>query len=202
MLLLPAVRALTMRFSGLSPVAVRDYMYSPIHTHSDGLALGVLIAWATVFRPEALNTSKQRIVICVSMLLAAGGLYWLNREVFKYSSLALIFGSAVLAGLGAGTAWRVVNWRGFYVISRLSYGIYLNHFGLVPIVTPPLRFLRGMGAAGYFAAYLTVFAACAALALCSFAAIEWPFLRLREKWAESARRKPAYSREAGSGAEI
>ena len=119
------------------------------------------------------------------MLLLAGALYLLDREVFKYSSLALVFGAAVLQGLGLRTVPAFLNWRGFYLISRLSYGIYLNHFGLVPLVTPPLRFLRQYGGAGYIAGYAIVFVACMIFAACAFVLVEWPFLQLRERWLAS-----------------
>ncbi len=185
MVLLPIARELTIRYSGLSLIAARDLMYSPFHTHSDGLALGVILAWITVFRPSLLV--KRRVVVCMAMLVLGAALYVLNREVFKYSSLALIFGAAVVAGLGLHRVPAILDWGGFYVISRLSYGIYLNHFGLVPIVTPPLAFLHRLGSAGYFLGYFIVFLACMAFAALTFALIEWPFLQLRERWIVSRR---------------
>jgi peptidoglycan/LPS O-acetylase OafA/YrhL len=192
--LLPLIRALTIAYSGLNLAAARDYMYSPIHTHSDGLAIGVLLAWVTLFRPEKLQSARQLAVNSVFMLTLAGILYFLNREVFKYSSLAMIFGAAVFLALGLRNTPAILRWRGFYVISRLSYGIYLNHFGLVPRITPPLMFLHRYGTPGYFVGYAMVFLACTAFAAGTFVLIEWPFLQMRENWLAS--RRPARMEQA------
>src|SRR5581483_8934782 len=45
-LLVPiAIRVLYRAFSHLSPADLKQFFYSPIHTHSDALAIGVLLAW-------------------------------------------------------------------------------------------------------------------------------------------------------------
>jgi peptidoglycan/LPS O-acetylase OafA/YrhL len=181
LLLLPAFRLLTIRHYQLNLIAARDFMYTPIHTHSDGLALGLLLAWITVFHPAIVLRARQRGAISILMLSLAAALYLLNREVFKYSSLALVFGAPVVLSLGGQTVPAVLNWQGFYLISRLSYGIYLNHFGLVPLIAPPLRFLRQYGDAGYIAGYAIVFLGCISFAACAFVFVEWPFLQIRER---------------------
>ena len=114
-------------------------------------------------------------------------LYALNRDVFNYSALALIYGAITLFAFTIKNPGRVRGWQGFYISSRLSYGIYLNHFGLLPHIAAKLHWLHGKGAIGVMLAYLTGFCACVLFAFMTFAFIECPFLHLREKWLDSKR---------------
>ncbi len=183
LILLPASRALTIHFSAAPIDEIRNWMYAPIHTHADGLAAGVLIAWIHVFRPNFMRDPLPRYGLSLLMLLCGTGLYALNRDVFNFSALGLIFGGVTLAGFHAPQA--LFNWKGFYLISRLSYGIYLNHFGLVPITSDFLLPWQAQGSLYFFAAYGLTFLACTAFAALTFLLIEYPFLRLRERWIHS-----------------
>ena len=199
LVLIPLARFATVQFSGMDAATVRDAMYSPIHTHSDGLAVGALLAWCTVVRARLLGSgSRLRIALPAAMIVLAGGLYVANRLLFNYTCLALVYGGLTALALGQKSAGGFVNWHGFYVLSRLSYGIYLNHFGLLPRVTPWLQALRGKGYVALTLGYLLALLACVAFAFLTFLFIEWPFLRVRERWLESVgHHKPAVALHAG-----
>jgi len=116
----------------------------------------------------------------------------LNPAVFKFSSLALIFGGAALfliqdsqPGQSRSIAyWGWLNWQGFYVLSRLSYGIYLNHFGLTRGFGDLLSQWLGSSPLGLIFSYLALLAMCMTTSFISFAWIELPFLRLRHRLLE------------------
>jgi len=180
--LLPVIRALTLRGSSANS-AFRSDVFSPIHTHSDGLAFGVLLAWFVIVGPGILQMRTALKVLCAVLMIAlAVGLYSLSRDIFNFTSLALIYGAATFYGVGLISSSAVLNWRGFYIISRLSYGVYLNHFGLLPIVVRWLSPLRAHGYLSFCIAYLLTFLFCLATAALTFLLIEWPFLWLRSRW--------------------
>ncbi len=190
---MPVVRALTVRAYGAAIAHQR--MYFPIHTHSDGLAIGILLAWTAVMHPEFVKTgSARKFVIPMAALLGAA-LYAWDRIVFNYTSLALVYGAMALWGLAIRQPGRILSWHGFYIISRLSYGMYLNQFGLLRI-TDWLRPLHRFGVAGLLFAYLLALGACMLVAFCTFMLIERPFLNLRDRWlASRAKVKPAETME-------
>lgn len=92
---------------------------------------------------------------------------------------------------------QLTAWRGFHVLSRLSFGMYLNHFEVLPRLLP--RITRGLvpvlgtgpilGAAVYLIAVLSS----ALVASVTFLVIEEPFLALRARW--DARHRPLRSVE-------
>jgi peptidoglycan/LPS O-acetylase OafA/YrhL len=109
------------------------------------------------------------------------GLNVLQKEIFNFSALAAFFGAVVWLGLHRRV--RVFDSRVFYWISRLSFGMYLNHEYMGPWIVvrilPRLPFANihllsnviGVGV-------LTV--SSASVALVTFCLVEHPFLQLRK----------------------
>jgi peptidoglycan/LPS O-acetylase OafA/YrhL len=126
-----AARAVVISRSTLNEYDLRQYLYFPIHTHADGLAAGVLIAWCWVFLPDHVRSTRWRVSVAAAMFVGGIALYAANRILFNFTSLALIFGALTLLGAGLKNPPALLRWRGFHLISRLSYGIYLNHFGVL-----------------------------------------------------------------------
>ena len=63
--LMPVVRAASLHGAGEAGL---ERIYGPIHTHCDGLLVGLFLAWASVKRPETLSSGAP-----ASVALAAGG---------------------------------------------------------------------------------------------------------------------------------
>lgn len=192
--LLPLFRELTLRHYAALPLAqVRDMMYYPIHTHADGLAAGVLIAWVQTFHPNILGSTTRNVILGLSSMCFGVALYVVNRDVFSFSSLAFIFGGMAILAIGIAVPWPRFIVLTFYLISRLSYGIYLNHFGLLPWLMKALARWQGGSAPIFLFSYLLSFTACLAFAFLTFLLIEHPFLVLRERWLKRAvtRQTPA-----------
>jgi peptidoglycan/LPS O-acetylase OafA/YrhL len=104
-----------------------------------------------------------------------------NQFIFRFSSLAMLYGSVTFFLLRARTLPRLVNWHGFYIVSRLSYGMYLNQFHVVYFL-PRLMPLTGTGLSGLAICWTISLIGSLAIAFITFAIIEVPFLKLREHW--------------------
>jgi len=193
---MPVVRALVLQGSG---EAGFQRIYGPIHTHCDGLLVGLFLAWLSVARPRALGPEQAHpwrgplLAIVVGFTLRE-----IDRPLFSFSGLGLIYGGLVTLGLRAGPRVRSVTaWRGFHVLSRLSFGMYLNHFEVLPRILPRLtRALVPVVGTGWLLAAL-VFGisvlSSALVASVTFVLIEEPFLALRERW--EGRHRPVRSLE-------
>jgi peptidoglycan/LPS O-acetylase OafA/YrhL len=187
--LLPGIRWLTLHaYSGAMGAAVfQDKVLLPFHTHADGLLAGVLVAWLSVGAPETLAPRPffRNLLLPAILVLSGLMLHRLNRELFAFSALALIFSAAVVFALRDRSLFsRVARVRGFYVVSRLSYGMYLNHFGIMLFAAPIFVAMRasiGVYPAFFFGYILTSLAS-VLVAACTFLVVESPFLQLRERW--------------------
>jgi peptidoglycan/LPS O-acetylase OafA/YrhL len=168
--------------------ASRDELYTPIHTHCDGLLVGLLLAGASVRFPGAFAERKLSRNLALPGLAALLGLaLWaLDRRVFAFSSLGIIYGAIALFLLRDGSRLkRVLGWHGFHLVSRLSYGMYLNHFEILPRVLgwlePLLESALGQGAHVAVIAFALCLAGSISAAAMTFVLIEHPFLVLRDQ---------------------
>ena len=195
--LLPGIRWLTLHAyaDSLTADAIREVVLTPIHTHADGLLAGVLVAWLSVCAPSVLAARPLLGNLVLPATLAVGGflLRSLDPELFGLSGLAMIFAGVVMFALrDRSVLLKVTRLRAFYVLSRLSYGMYLNHFGIVLFAAP---IFAALGASiGVYPAFLLgyVFSgvASALVSACTFLLIESPFLQLRDRWL-AQKRSPA-----------
>jgi peptidoglycan/LPS O-acetylase OafA/YrhL len=190
--LMPMVRAVVLQGRG---EAGFDRIYAPIHTHCDGLLVGLFLAWLSVARPAALGPEQRHPWRWPLVAIVAGfALREIDRPLFSFTGLGLIYGGLVTLGLRAGPRVRSLTaWRGFHVLSRLSFGMYLNHFEVLPRILPRLtRALVAVVGTGWVLAagvFLIAVLSSALVASITFVLIEEPFLALRERW--EARHRPA-----------
>jgi peptidoglycan/LPS O-acetylase OafA/YrhL len=186
LVLLPVARFLAIRHAGVSSLPAHPMViYCPFHTHSDGLVVGLLIAWLSVAVPRAVAPLPPlRNLVFPALMIAIGVvLHTCNDDIFSFSALALIFGAAALFVLrDASTFSRLASWRPFYVISRLSYAMYLNHFVLLEWLGPEyLAAVPGGGNISFVLGYAGLIGISAAIAAVTFLLIESPFLQWRER---------------------
>jgi peptidoglycan/LPS O-acetylase OafA/YrhL len=105
-----------------------------------------------------------------------------NKQIFSFLALGLIFGGATYLSLvDRSLLTRPLHAKIFYPISRLSYGMYLNHFLVVPKSTEwVIRHGAGLPTfAVFFAGLLLGTLISIAVATLTFLLIEHPFLQLR-----------------------
>jgi peptidoglycan/LPS O-acetylase OafA/YrhL len=195
LILLPLIRALIW-WQSTGSLASHDEesvprLYYPIHTHSDGLIMGLLLSnLETERRAERRAGVDENFFssgwMVVFAIISGFVLRRIHHEIFNYTSVTLIFGAVVFFLLRRRPRWLVfLDWGGFYVLSRLSFGMYLNHqymcdkivdLGLsnLPFSTRMPGFCNGMIA-------LVLFALSIAVSVVTFSLVEYPFLQLRER---------------------
>lgn len=179
--------------------------FEEIHLHCDGLVAGMALSLASVLRPAWFKRDGHPLrgwVVLAAGCALAFALYTLNRKVYNLASLAIIFTALTYALLvDRSFLQKIMAWRGFQIVSMLSFGMYLNHFLFMTeigrwwgaatrdVLSPTAGFFLGFGVA-------TVL--CTAAAAVTYILIEHPFLVLRDALLarpafSSARRAPAAS---------
>jgi peptidoglycan/LPS O-acetylase OafA/YrhL len=190
-----ALQELTAR--GLTGRDLSDALYAPLHLHCEPLLAGLAIALATVVRPawfrvpaDRRGLSKAGLAVFVGASVLGITLRTMNKHIFPFTALGLIYGSLALwLMLDRSLVHRVASWRLFYPVSRLSYGMYLNHFYVLPAATAwTIAALRARGASEptwFFGGLLIGVAISMLAAAATFILVERPFLLLRDRLLET-----------------
>jgi peptidoglycan/LPS O-acetylase OafA/YrhL len=189
----PVVRAWTWQHVGgfgasvdLGNRLMLQHIYFPFHTHLDGLIIGMIFSnFATDKEAQTQGLLARPWVLLSLGCASAVVLKMANHVIFEYTGLALIFGSLVWLCVRTQGNWltKFLGWRGFYLVSKLSYGMYLMHQFVMP---PAVRWATGeLGILPtplqFIAAFAFNLAMTLALAAAGYVAIEYPFLQLRTR---------------------
>jgi peptidoglycan/LPS O-acetylase OafA/YrhL len=178
---------------GLSSRAMLDAMHYPIYLHCDALLAGLVIALMSERHPARFRAPKRGAGISwlgLAIFLGASalgvGLRMVNKTVFAFTALGLVYG-----GLALWMLWdrspltAIARWRIWYPISRLSYGMYLNNFVIFWWITyaafHAVRAASGSVVAGSIAGLLTGTLVSMAVATFTFMFVERPFLIMRDR---------------------
>ena len=176
---LPLIRYLAL-LGRTTPDARHHAVNYSFFTHSDGLAMGLLIAWVMHWKPELLKNRRWLDVSLVLVVLGGFSLWYIVPLTFLYSVVALSYGALTFLLLRSRLPFILPS-RVFYIISRLSFGVYLIHAGLLDHVMPYHTHFFGEGFRSYLLAFILWGTVSLALAFVSFSLIELPFLRLRDR---------------------
>ncbi len=190
-------RAWVIAHSYLIDSDLRIELYLPIYTHADGLAVGVLLAWLSVFHKAWLRLKTFTAVAAGMMVICGFGLYRIDSLLLNFTALGLIYGSLELYAISALPLPGILRSKVFYLVSRLSFGLYLNHTGMLILMRNWLSGWSSRGIFGLWAVYFLCLAASLFVAAVTFLVIEWPFLRIRARWVDHQRL--AASPSAGPG---
>jgi peptidoglycan/LPS O-acetylase OafA/YrhL len=191
-----------LRAQGLDGKDLSSAVQYQFHLHCEGLLIGLAIALASVWRPEwfrrAAGAGFAWLAFGIFVLATSVGLGLrsMDRNVFAMFALALMFGGFTLwALLDRSPASRPLASPVFYPVSRLSYGMYLNHLFFMPALsvtlTPFLVQRLGGGTPAFLAGLVLSILIAMAIAAVTFVLIEHPFLHLRERWLERRERARA-----------
>ena len=164
-----------------NPTARHDAVYHAFHTHSDGLAMGLLISWMMTWKPELLPKRRWLDAALILVFLDSFSLWYIVPLTFLYSVVALSYGTLTLLLLRVRLPF-ILPTKVFYIISRLSFGVYLIQFGLLEHVMRYHTQLFGEGFGSFLYAFVLWGTVSLALAFVSFSFIELPFLKLRDRW--------------------
>lgn len=159
------------------------------HTRLDSMIFGVVLAWLSFFdmpRFKAIIDAKYKLLACIAVALGFLLIFPL------YSAVMLSIGFTILY-LGAGATilllsghagrikqtkiFRFIAWIGLY-----SYTIYLWHHAVVSPIEAVAAKLHFSSAITWWAMPLLESVAAILLGVVTSRAVEWPVLRLRERW--------------------
>jgi peptidoglycan/LPS O-acetylase OafA/YrhL len=166
---------------GLHDPEVQRYsVYYTFHTHSDSLAVGMLISWIMTWKPELFPNNRRMDAVLLLVFLVGFSLWYIVPLTFLYSVVAISYGALTFLLLRVRLPF-ILRSKAFYIISRLSYGVYLFQGGLLKHVMPYHTHLFGEGFRSYCLAFVLWGAGSLALAFVTFSFIELPFMRLRDR---------------------
>lgn len=162
------------------------------HLHFSGLIIGLMIALLSQVRPGWFERKEGRfswrgLAVFACAAIIAVLIHGLADQVFPYVALALIFGGLTVWVLwDASIVTRPLNSHAFYLVSRLAFGMYLNHIFIMivtgSIVVPALVRLFGNTPPAFFLGLLFTVVTSVLVATVTFVLVEHPFLQMRERW--------------------
>lgn len=161
-----------------------DLLAYGFHTHTDGLAIGVILAWLAVYRKAWWHSGRGAILLPAAAIAVGLIEHKFHSYPFSFTCIAIFYGGVVLAGLRARLPNQITNWRPLHVMSRLSYSSYLNNLILVETLAPHTGNImaRHGGSFAFFLAWYAGFVLLSnTVAFVTYALIELPFLRMRER---------------------
>jgi peptidoglycan/LPS O-acetylase OafA/YrhL len=166
--------------------ALFSTIYYPFHTHCDGLIMGLIISnlWVSKGKsgPRDAPRKWKLYLLVAAAAIAMVLLRDLQHEILSFTGLALFFGSLVWFGINTGS--KLFQSRVFYWISRLSFGMYLNHPYLIsPVLKfllPHIHLFSPSSVGTQLLGFMILTAVSAAVALVTFCLVEHPFLNARK----------------------
>jgi peptidoglycan/LPS O-acetylase OafA/YrhL len=182
----------TLAARGLSGSALLDAMHYPIYLHCDALMAGLVIALVAERHPARFRAPKSAGISWLGLGIFLGAsavgvaLRTANKTIFAFAALGLVYGSLTLWMLwDRSVLSSVARWRIWYPVSRLSYGMYLNNYSILPGVTAVAFFwTRAATHSVVIASIVGLLVATLvsmAVATITFVLVERPFLLWRER---------------------
>ena len=194
---------------GITGKLLLNTMHYPIFLHCDALLAGLTIALLSVLRParfranDAAGMSRLGLGIFVASSALGIALRQTNKYIWAFAGLGLVYGGLTLWVLWDRSILSApFKWRIWYPISRLSYGMYLNNFVILPGITyiafTSMIRVTGSVVAASCVGYLVGTLVSMGVATVTFVLVERPFLLLRERVIE--RRAPHAAALTDTGA--
>lgn len=169
-------------------------VYRPSHTHLDGLAVGVALAFLKVTRADLWTrlTARPLALVLAGVALVALGFFELPAPipyVTSFSFVSLGFGALVAAAMAPGFWLARVRVPGAATMATLAFALYLTHKQMLHLAK--ITVAEYMNQPELTVLLSLVLMASAACAL--HFGVERPFLKLRDRLLSS---RPIEVREA------
>ncbi len=157
------------------------HLYYPFHTHCDGLLAGLVVANLASAQERATGLLARPGLLVLGCGALLGAAMTLRADILPFTGLAIFFASLVWWGVRSGT--RLFEQHIFYLLSRLSFGMYLNHEymqgWIVSRLEPLLHTTHIPAEAGAALGFVALASASLGVAAVTFCLVEHPFLMLR-----------------------
>ena len=162
----------------------------PVFSCLDSLAVGALLAY--VEQDDGLRLKRQNILsgllVTGSMIVLIQAFLFVTdsgkafRLVTAYLGASLVFVWLVGRAAAGFTGWFgvVLDWRPLRYLGKISYGVYLYHYFMPPLLQSIIKNL-GFGQSGNLAAALLAFVLTVLVATLSWYLVEKPISHLKEK---------------------
>jgi len=188
--LAPLIRLITWQFTFEPHLSIDEnivrHIYFPFHTHIDGLLMGLMLSNLEV---RGIFKEKKSFIKGLMIVLIGFVLFLLFRKFsktfFAYTSLSFLFGSTITFILitKKNIFGKLLSNKFFYVISKLSFGMYLTHqFAMHEIANQVNSHFTFGSDLVKFLLFLTLSTFTSMIiSFFGFSLIEQPFLKLRSK---------------------
>jgi peptidoglycan/LPS O-acetylase OafA/YrhL len=185
--LLPVVR-----WWGLHQAFTTKQLYTETQFHLDGLVAGSLVAllfaWFSA-RPRTMTWAAHCCLISGIGTALLGfrhgwGVDTGHNVVFGFTSLAAAFSGLLLLLLRGESSIliKAFSFGPLCYVGRISYGIYLLHEGLIPLLSRvPIHRVLGEAASSWILVVLLRMAFAIGVAALSYRFFESPILRLKDR---------------------
>lgn len=182
----------SMMASGASSQEVALRLYSPFHSHNEGLLIGLLLALVAAYLPRLISPCQRRspsirgLLVLGASLSGAALARYAGGQALSFTALGLIYGGATYFLLVDRSALSApFRWRIWFPVARLSYGMYLNHLVLASgVILTAMAVMESwhLNAGVTFAVGLGLTTAISiVIASMTYVLVEHPFLRLRNR---------------------
>jgi exopolysaccharide production protein ExoZ len=171
------------RFAGLfpqfEPELVRQWVHFNIAAELLPFLLGMtLFYYIPLFEsrvPEVVKTAAPFAAVLLIALCAASG----KGALSNYLTASVCFAALVLAAALKAPIW--LDNPAFRYIGRISFSIYIVHFGVLDLLEPHFTPLAIDANLKFVILYASVFAVACGLSAITHALIEKPFMRIGRK---------------------
>ncbi len=174
-----------------------ELIHSFLHTHYDGLAVGVFLASIQVFASENSFLRSRLNQALFMAVVITGCMNYFYRIWLTYLFAALTFGLLTWTCITKPNHFfsKMMSWSGFQITSRLSYGMYLWYrFPLWRVARIVIDHTQGFSpVVQYSLIFVLAFIAAALLATGTYILVERPFLQLRAQLMRKSNTQPSTS---------
>ncbi|MDR3616768.1 MAG: acyltransferase, partial [Candidatus Obscuribacterales bacterium] len=164
-------------------------IYGYTHTRLDSMVFGVVLAWLSFFdapRFQAVLRGKLKLLACVAVAMIVLLVFPVKSGIMLSVGFTLVYfgaGATILFLIGHAISfrqtrvYRFVAWIGLY-----SYTIYLWHHSVTSPIQSVFLKLHIPSTITWWSLPLVEAVVAVVLGVVASRAIEWPILRLRERW--------------------
>ncbi|MCB1156193.1 MAG: acyltransferase [Leptospiraceae bacterium] len=132
-------------------ISYNTYVYYPFHGHIDSVFYGIIAAYIYDNRKHWIDWLMERVILRRTLHLSM----WLSiffysifvnefkpgffSQVIRFNIFSIAWGVIMILTLREGSLpQKILSWKGFSPVAKLSYGAYLLHLVVMQVYTPKI----------------------------------------------------------------